>query len=158
MAGVCPSRRFNFSKLIWRTPPYTQLFDASFQLVIGEYYRLIRKFWLLMLISHPVNLYLLRYANRLVMVLLCLLSTNSLDWASIALRGPNYLWPSSTIMGLEWRPIYNPTSISSIENKYREWYSLRRCRSSDRDFCERLTAEWRYWGPMTPTPILLWDF
>ena len=92
IGNLCHSRSGNFSKLTWTNPPYTMLFRAKFNLIIGEYNRMIREARLLVLISQPVTLYLSRHATIFVMVLLCILFMNSLDWAIRTLCCLNLLW------------------------------------------------------------------
>ena len=70
-------------KLTCPTHPSTTLFHAALPLIIKYDHSLIRQAWLLAQIPHLVTLYLSRNATRLVMVLLCLLSTNSFNWSSM---------------------------------------------------------------------------
>ena len=93
IGNLCHSRRGNFSKLTWTNPPYTMLFRAKFNLIIGEYNRMIREARLLVLISHMVPLSISRHAIILVVVLVCILSTDSLAWSNRSLRSPKSLWP-----------------------------------------------------------------
>ena len=90
MADLCHTRKGNLAKLTWPTPPSTLLFNAKLYLIIGEYHHMIREARLLALISCLAPLCQTRYATSLVMVILCLLSTKSLDWASRSLHSKNY--------------------------------------------------------------------
>ena len=68
----------NFSKLTSPTHPSILLFCAPLCLIIRDDHSLIRESWILALITHLVALFISSNVTRLVMILLCLISPNSL--------------------------------------------------------------------------------
>ena len=93
MGGLCHIKKGKVSKLTEPTLPCKRLFHTNFYWIIGKYHCLIREARLLELISHMVYLSLSSHATIFVMILLCLLYINSLDWASKKLHIKNEFWP-----------------------------------------------------------------
>ena len=133
------------------TPPSSLLFHNNFYCIIGEYHHMIREARISALIPHLVPLSMSRHATSLVVVILCLLSKNSLAWDSIALHSPNYFCNYyHYIFMVKANKEYHIPIIS--ENKAMEWGSLLSCRILYRDLCERFTDEWRACVPKPPPP------